>query len=571
MVNTRLTRLLGRWGPSLVPALAAAVLLWPLHTVSWMETHDHAAYVVRAMEYVRMWRTGTAFPRWCLDLYGGYGAPLFNFYPPGLFAVSGLWMLAGAPATAALKLSIVLFSVAGTIGVYGLVLGESRRVDAAFVGAVAFVAMPYRFVCVFVRGDLAELSALSLLPFVLWSYRAIDRSDGRRLALVGCAAAVLQAAVLFTHTLTGQWTSELIALYSLGAVVSAARARRWDRARILVLAQAAAAGLSAIYAVPALLERKWVHIERMTGGYFATVAHLVPWKLFFRFRYFDFATDGVLGQQHRMPLTVGAPLCAAALVALGCLAVPASRRALGKSALWWGATLMVLVLMTPPLAPLWRVLPFAEFTQFPWRLLLFVVVMGATAVGLTFGAAVPPAARVRWPLAALVAVGMLLGIKPFLQIRPLDRWRVPATIAEIRGGIQSTVVSDEYLPRLVPAAPVVPQGDQLVQLLPEGAALEGWWPHRSGYRLALQAYSEAELTLHQFWYPGWRVRGDQRVTLEPTPEGLIKLVLPAPGHYVVDVEFGSTPLRAGATSVTLLTLLFGYPLLRRAARRGKPT
>ncbi len=563
-----LTRVLRQWGPALVPALAAVALLWPLTTVYWMDSHDHAAYVVRAMEYVRMWRAGAPFPRWCLDLYGGYGAPLFNFYPPGLFAVSGLWMLLGAPATVALKVSIALFSVAGTLGVYGLVLGERGRVDAAFVGAMTFVTMPYRFVCIFARGDLAELSAMGLVPFVVWSYRAIGRSDGRRLALVGCAAAALQAAVLFTHTLTGQWTTELIAIYAVGAAVVAWRQGRRDRVRVLVLAQACAAGIAAIYAVPALLERNLVHIERMTGGYFATVAHLVPWKLFFRFRYFDFATDGTLGQAHRMPLTVGVPLCAGALVALVCLVLPRTRPAMRAAAPWWGATLVVLTLITPVAKPLWHVLPFAEFTQFPWRLLEFVVVLGATAVGVTWSAAVPATARARWPLALLACALMAWTVKPFLHVQPMDRWRVPRTVAEIRNGIQSTVASDEYLPRLVPAAPPLPQGDQLVQLLPEGASLEGWRPFRTGYRLTVVAYAETELVLHQFWYPGWRVRGDARVELQPTSEGLVKLVIRQPGRYDLIVDFGTTPLRATATVVTLLTLLLTFPLMRRAARRA---
>ena len=549
-----------------MPLLAAVALLWPLHKVFWWETHDHAAYVVRAMEYVRMWRSGAPFPRWCLDLYGGFGAPLFNFYPPGLFAVTGLWILAGAAAPVALKISVVFFSLVGTLGVYGLVLGECERRDAAFVGAFAFVTMPYRFVCIFARGDLAELSAMALVPYAVWAYRAISRSDDKRLALVGYAAALLQAAVLFTHTLTGQWSTELIALYAIGAVLVAARARRWDRVRVIVLAQAGAAAVSAIYAVPALVERNMVHIERMTGGYFATVSHLVPWSLFFRFRYFDFATDGTLAQAHRMPLTVGIPLCAAALMALGCLVVPRSRRALVAAAPWWLTTLALLALMTPHAAFLWRHLPFAEFTQFPWRLLEFVVVFGAAAVGLTWAAALPAQTRARWPLAVVAALLMVYTVKPFLAVRPSERWRVPTTIAEIRGSIQSTVVSDEYLPRLVPSAPSIPQGGELVELGPEGATLEGWWPYRTGYRIALTAYSDTEVLLRQFWFPGWRVRGDNRVQLQPTSEGLIKLVIPAAGHYQLTVEFGTTPLRGAVTALSVLTLLFLYPLMRRASR-----
>jgi heat shock protein HslJ len=119
-------------------------------------------------------------------------------------------MLLGAGATVALKLSVVFFSVVGTLAMYGLVLSESGRRDAAFLGAMAFVAMPYRFVCIFARGDLAETSAMALVPLAFWSYRTIGRAEGHRLALAGCAAAGPPTAAPSSAPLKGNWRIDSI-------------------------------------------------------------------------------------------------------------------------------------------------------------------------------------------------------------------------------------------------------------------------------------------------------------------------------------------------------------------------
>src|SRR5258707_12579986 len=114
------TRALERWRrhwPVLavvVGALAAALILcWKLFDAPWYQSHDMVAYPVRAIEYVASWKAGALWPRWAQDLYGGYGCPLFNYYAPGLFIVSGVLMLFGASALLALKLAVVAFTVLG--------------------------------------------------------------------------------------------------------------------------------------------------------------------------------------------------------------------------------------------------------------------------------------------------------------------------------------------------------------------------------------------------------------------------------------------------------------------------
>src|SRR5207302_8333367 len=122
----------------------------------WWASHEKYWYPVRVAEYVAAWRAGAWYPRWCPDLFGGYGYPFFNYYPPGVFAFAGALVALGLSTTAALKATVAAFACAGGAGAFGLIRGETRRSDAALVGALVFVALPYRATDLFVRGDLAE-------------------------------------------------------------------------------------------------------------------------------------------------------------------------------------------------------------------------------------------------------------------------------------------------------------------------------------------------------------------------------------------------------------------------------
>lgn len=539
-----------------VVAVVAVAALIPIYKRAWWANHDWVSYPVRLIEYVRAWRMWNLFPRWCPDLYGGYGAPLFNFYPPGVFTAAAPFVLLGATPALALKVAVTLFTILGGAGAFLLAERVTRRLDAAFVAAIAFVLMPYRHTQLLVRGDLAEYCAIALVPVVFWLYLRLPDVELRKLPRDAFLTALFHAATQLTHTLTGQWGTELVAIW---VVVTAVRCwRRGRRVHALVLPATVfiAGGLSAIYVIPALLERDLVQIGRMLEGSLSLERNFVePSKL---------VSPGFW--------YVGRPILLALVAApLVWVVLRLRRREEARALWWWWPTAALVVLMLPITMPLWRVLPFSRFMQFPWRLLGFIAVCGAVTLAALWSGLLPRRNWVRWPAAVLVAG--VIAWQQYKEVpvpKDLSARAVPVTARDVTARVHSTVVSDEYLPREVPKRPLFPR--LLVSVAEPPARLESTLRSGIGYKLKVSSPApEGRVTLELHYFPAWRVKtlsGPARAELRPSKAGLVELVLPKPGHYHLAVQYRLTAIELVATVLSLLFMLGGWPLLRRLVPRS---
>jgi hypothetical protein len=530
------------WALGLIVALLGALTCLPLYGGHWWHSHEGWSYPIRTAEYLRVLHAGHTYPRWCPDLYYGYGSPFFNFYAPGVYTAAALFVGLGWEVVPALKMVVVLAGAAGAFGAFALVREETGRDDAALLAGAAFAFMPYRFTDIITRGDLAEFAALSLLLFPIWLYRAMTRAAPARLVRLGAAAALTHAGVIFTHTLIGLWGTELLVLLLLPEAIRLWRARERRRLATVAVAFTAALALSAIYAAPALLEKGYVKIEAMTRGHYDTFNNFPdPGLLFYPGFYF-----------------VGEALLGLGLVALVYSFRPPKRAALADAYRWWLAVLVFLGLMMEGSEPLWRLLPFARFMQFPWRLLGLVAVCGAPAIGVTYAVAVPGDARGRLTLAAGLAA--LVGVTS-LRFPEFVGW-IPATqIPNINSFGGSLTAADEYVPVGVKQMPNRIAAN--VQPIGKGVHVQAAQHHGVGYRIQATATAPGILELHHFWFPGWfaRERSGAPVELEASSNGLIRLRLPEPGTYDVVVDFGSTPVRTAASATSALALALLLPAL----------
>jgi hypothetical protein len=71
-----------------------------------------------------------------------------------------------------------------------------------------------------------------------------------------------------------------------------------------------------------------------------------------------------------------------------------------------------------------------------------------------------------------------------------------------------------------------------------------------------RAASDATAVFHWFYFPGWRaaLNGHSQPLSATHPDGLIQVDLPA-GEHILQIGFGPTPLRQGATALSWLSLL----------------
>jgi uncharacterized membrane protein len=374
---------------------AALVLCVPLFGVQWFQSHERDSYVVRTVEWAASLQHGRLYPRWCPDFYGGYGSPFFVFYAPLVYAGAGLLAAFLTGPIAALKVVIVVASLTAGIGVFALIQGETGRPEAALVGALAYLAAPYRICDVYLRGDLAEYVALAILPLALALYRGAALSlSPRRAGACAAGAAACHALVLMAHTLTGLWGTAFIGLVLVATAGELVRRRAYGRIRLLLAALGTALALSAVYTVPAFLYRDLVRVEAMVKREFNPSENWAP-----------------VGMLVEPGMYQVAPLLVLAAV-LAVVALVRDRRAAVPPLAWLALALGFTLLALPVASPLWalRGLPLVRFIQFPWRLLGLASLAAALSAGLGFARVAAPNWLWRLGIAPALGLTLLVGL-----------------------------------------------------------------------------------------------------------------------------------------------------------------
>ncbi|HSN76810.1 MAG TPA: glycosyltransferase family 39 protein, partial [Anaerolineae bacterium] len=266
----------------------ALIIISPLFQPGYFwGAHDarHDAYFI--FQYDKSVQDGIWFPRWSPDWTFGYGYPFFIVYGPLATFLGELFHhFLGLGFEASVKAVLALSIVVSGFAMYGFVRSWLGR-NAGLVAAVAFMAIPYHLVDVYVRAALAESVALAFLPLALWGFRETVRRP-RLAAILGAGFAY--AAIM--------WTSNLVALIftpGLAAYVAILIFWQWRRSpgeeerrrgggrfrslarRMLAPAFAFALGLglSAAFFVPALAEMGYINRTQWFGEYYDPTQHFV--------------------------------------------------------------------------------------------------------------------------------------------------------------------------------------------------------------------------------------------------------------------------------------------------------
>jgi len=105
-------------------------------------------------------------PRISPNMSYGMGYPLFNYYAPFAYWVTSAIHLTGLPIIPSLEISYLL---ALTVGYIGMVQFLKKYVSrwGSLIGGILYVTSPFLAVDIFVRGNLAEVWFLALLPISL--------------------------------------------------------------------------------------------------------------------------------------------------------------------------------------------------------------------------------------------------------------------------------------------------------------------------------------------------------------------------------------------------------------------
>lgn len=506
------------WRAAAIGAAIAAVA-WPLASGTVYETHDghYAAY--NAAQFDLALRDGQFPVRWLPDLFGGRGIPHFVYYHPLVFLLISLIHLVGPGFLAGVAIAYVA-ALAGSAVAMSAFLREWLPGDAATVGAVAYVVAPFHVVEIHVKGDPPAALAFAFAPLALLAIRRA--AHGGRLAVPALAAA--SAGLVLAHAVSAMLLAPFLFAYALVELPKPAGAA------LARLAGGGALGalLSAFQWIPALAERRFVHIDSPLGiRFFDYREHfLAAWQWLSPLWGYH---GSFAGTRDDMSFQIGP------VHAIGVLGAIVAYRSLARTGvtrlLGWAiaSTAAALFLTAPASRPIWDALPHLQIAQFPWRFLAPValttsvltaiaaatasprwLVIGAAAfpAGITAAFAAATGNRVYGAVAgfyalagALVAIGwrasrseakgapvaasvmLILVALPWSAVPLHARLKgepkpIPLTEADlaperVRLGIRRTAARDDYLPRTVATIPPRDPAQEFVP--PAGATPPADW------------------------------------------------------------------------------------------------
>jgi hypothetical protein len=376
------------------------------------------------------------------------------------------------------------------------------------------------------------------------------------------AGAVSQALLLLSSNPVALITFPALLLF-LGWLAYAERSGRVLLRGIWCLALGL--GLSAFFWLPALAERRFVHLSRLLEGYLDYRHHFVYPQQFFHSPW-GYGLS-LAGPQDGMSFALGPVhllLAFASLFLLWRIRRTRPRRGLAIS-----FSLLLLLLATFLASRgamlLWERLPLLHYLEFPWRLLSLAAVSTALLCGFPF-LLLPPGRRRLANLLMLLLLAALF-LFGFPKARPETFLNVdeadynPQAIAS--QGLAVTTAR-EYEPIWVQERPLAPAEAPVSLLAGQGRLLS---TRVSPTQVVLQAdiIEQARLQVNLFYFPGWTLTVDGvQVPIDyHNPQGLIQFSLP-PGEHQVQVLFLDTPVRrwstrlsVGAVLLLLLTLWLG--------------
>lgn len=579
-------RIVARVDPGFVIVLALIVLaVWPfLRNASLPEGTDAELHIFRLHELSHLLRGGAFYPRWAPNFYHGYGYPIFNYYAPLTYYTGFLFEVTPwfDPVTAVKATFILGFVLAG-FGMYGFVRDNWGR-RGAYVATAVFLLSPYvQYVDPHVRGVLPESFSFGMFAMALWALDRLRRQAGR---WHWVAAVGFTAGVILSHNLMGLLFFGMLAAWGVWQALLVPQDGR-RRATLLPVAGALFTGLlgAAIFWLPVIAERNAINLGTLIGegdNYDFHTHFLSLRELFAPSLRLDW---GATEPTFRFNLGVAQWL----LGGLGAVFLLLRRvKHAAHAAFFAVATAVLLFLMLPASTAVWEALPFLPFFQFPWRLLgataaTLAVLAGAGTAGLL---ALPRVARAAaWVTAGLVLLPAVLAL-PLTQPAPWPDFGevndLRMTLIENTGRWLGTTSTADYVPATVAVLPQrkgsvvenfaegLPPDRINHDMLPEGTTIKTEIVGPLTTRYVMETPRATRLRLFLFDFPGWKVRidGAPVATELGEPEGF--LVIPVPqGRHVVEVRFGSTPVRTLATLLSLLavaiTAVVAWRLPRRAA------
>ena len=131
-------------------------------------SHDGETHTARIAQYYLALKDGQIPPRLAPTLYNGLGSPIFVYIYPLPYILGSLIHQIGFSYVDSFKAIMALSFIASGLFSYLWLKEVMHSQKAAFLGALYYVWIPYRFSLIYVRASISEMLAYTFLPLTLF-------------------------------------------------------------------------------------------------------------------------------------------------------------------------------------------------------------------------------------------------------------------------------------------------------------------------------------------------------------------------------------------------------------------
>lgn len=523
--------------------------LYYLITPGFYEPHD-LHHLADIYQMVRAITSGQFPPRLGPDFTFGFGYPLFNFYYVLPFYIGSFWYFLFGSLTASFKFVFLLSGLLSVFGMY-LFLKEFTGKIASFAGAMLFLYTPYRAVQMYVRGAIGEALALALLPFVAL---LIVKVLKKPISIYIFYSTLIFSLFILSHNYFFALSAPFLTFLFLLIFLKSDDKR--NAAIGLIIAGLLSMGLTAYWWLPALAEQNLV--ESLTPfpliDHFPFIKQLIlpSWGY----------GSSVWGQGDQVSFQIGVVNLLVVLVSAVLFLFKRSRFKNSGIVIWAiGGFFVTIFFMNIRSLFIWKILPFYNFVQFPWRLLSFTAFFSSILLALVIET-LPKERRV---LYSTLSLGMAI-LLTYNYFRP-SKVVFKNDSDYLNYFFSDPTYSEDYLllPKWVSVRPTK-MPDRKIEV-ENGTVEEIKEITPTKWSSEILSDQNSKVKFNSYYFPGWTALVDgSPVQITPgEPYGQIESNV-SEGKHTVEFMWKETPLRKTADIISFASLAATLFLLTKKGR-----
>lgn len=543
-MKIKISKIIGKWWMIAIFLLIFSIpAVLKLISPGFYEPHDlhHFADIY---EMFRAFASGQIPPRWGPDYLYNFGYPLFNFYYVLPFYLgAGFFVITGSLQWA-FKLVFVLSILLSVVGMY-LLIKEFAGKFAAVVGSVLFLYTPYRAVQIYVRGAMGEALSLALTPLVAYLLiKIVNYPD--KFKIIGLGGLIGGAFILshnYMSFLSFPWIIILALIFINGK-------ENLKTLKSLLIAGLLMMGASAYWWYPALIEQNLITPQTPFPllDHFPFIKQLIipSWGY----------GSSLPGPYDGLSFQIGV-VNLLVFISVVILVLFFRKYFKDKKLLYigiWGTVsfLIMFFMMNIRTYPIWKIIPFHDFIQFPWRLLSFTTFFTAVLAAVLVEAFKGKLKIIAGLLIIILSIALTFnyfkpsGIFHKTDNEYLARFFASRTIQGTKDTVSKGYLeySEDYLllpktdkkkPDFLPKAKFTSDTAKISNIQEISAV---------SFAADIDASESSEVSFNSMYFPGWVVKVDGHAAqISPgNPYGQVTFGV-TKGTYRIEANFQETQTR----------------------------